>query len=118
MILRLILSTVAILITARLMDSVNITPWWVAAIAAVVLGAINTYIKPVIQILSIPVTIVTLGFFSLVINALMVLLCAKIIGEPHFHIDGFWAAMLFSIILSIVNWVIYKMFDPEKASRQ
>ncbi|MBR5639128.1 MAG: phage holin family protein [Muribaculaceae bacterium] len=114
MLARLILSTVAILITARIMDSVNITPWWVAAIISVVLGAINTFIKPIIQILSIPITIITLGFFSLVINASMILICAKIIGEPHFHVDGFWSAMFFSIILSIVNWVIHQIFDPPK----
>ena len=74
----------------------------------------NGVIKPVIKILSIPVTIVTLGLFSFVINGLMVLLCAKIIGDQHFHVDGFWAAVLFSIILSVVNWVISKMFDPDK----
>lgn len=114
MLARLILSTVAVLTTAFLMDSVDINPWWVAAVVAVVLGGINTFIKPVIKILSIPVNIITLGLFSFVINGLMVLLCAKIIGEQYFHLDSFWAAILFSIILSLVNWVIHKMFDPEK----
>lgn len=112
MLARLILSTVAVLTTALIMDSVD--PWWVAAVVAVVLGAINTFIKPIIKILSIPVNLVTLGLFSFVINGLMVLLCAKIIGEQYFHVDGFWAAILFSIILSVVNWIIHKMFDPPK----
>lgn len=114
MLARLILSTITVLITAFLMNSVEITPWWVATVVAVVLGAINIFIKPVIKLLSIPVNIVTLGLFSFVINGLMVLLCAKIIGEQYFRVDGFWAAVLFSIILSIVNWVINKMFDPDK----
>ena len=114
MLARLILSTVAVLTTALILDGVHIEHWWVAAVVAVVLGGINTFIKPVIKILSIPVTIVTLGLFSFVINGLMVLLCEKIIGESYFHVDSFWAAILFSIILSVVNWVIHKMFDPEK----
>ena len=114
MLARLILSTVAVLITAFLMDSVDITPWWVATVVAIVLGVINTIIRPISKILSIPVTIVTLGLFSFVINGLMVLLCAKIIGEPHFHVDGLWSAIIFSIILSIINWIIHKMFDPDK----
>ena len=95
------------------MDSVDITPWWVATVVAVVLGAINIFIKPVIKVLSIPVNIITLGLFSFVINGLMVLLCSKIIGEQYFYIESFWAAVLFSIILSIVNWVINKMFDHD-----
>ena len=112
MLARLILSTVAVLTTSMIMDSVDITPWWVAAVVSVVLGAINTFIKPIIQILSIPITVFTLGLFYLVVNGLMVLLCAKIIGEPHFHVDGLGAAILFSIILSVVNWLIHKLFDP------
>lgn len=114
MLARLILSTVAVLTTVMIIDGVSIEHWWVAAVVAVVLGGINTFIRPVIKLLSLPVTIVTLGLFSFVINGLMVLLCAKIIGEPNFHVDGLWSAILFSIILSVVNWVIHKMFDPDK----
>lgn len=110
MIARLILSTAAVAITASLMSSVTIKPWWVTIIVAIVLGIINTVIRPIIKILSLPINIITLGLFSFVINGLMVLLCANIIGD-HFQVDGLWAAILFSIILSIVNWIIHKMFD-------
>lgn len=111
MIARLILSTTAIIITASLMDSVTIKPCWVAVIVSLVLGFINTFIRPVIQILSIPITIITLGLFSFVINALMIQFCSYIIGE-YFIVNGFKPAMIFSIILSLVNWIIYKMFSP------
>jgi len=117
MIAKLILSTIAILITASVMDSVTIKPWWVAAIISVVLGFINTYIKPVIKILSLPITIITLGFFLLVINASIILLCSKLFGN-HFLIDGFWSAMLFSIILALINWIIHKLFSYDEIQQQ
>lgn len=95
------------------MDSVTITPWWFAVIVSVVLGIINTIIRPIIKILSLPINIITLGLFSFVINGLMVLLCSHILNN-NFEVKSLGAAILFSIILSIVNWVINKMFDPDK----
>lgn len=113
MIAKLILSSAAILITASLMSSVDITPWWVAAIVAIVLGIINTIIKPIIKFLSLPINIITLGLFSFVINGMMVLLCSNILSN-NFKVSSLGAAIVFSIILSIVNWIINKMFDRDK----
>jgi putative membrane protein len=67
---------------------------------AIALAIINTFIRPVLVFLTIPVTIVTLGFFLLVINALIIMLIGRII--PGFTVDGFWWALLFSVILSII----------------
>ncbi len=111
MLARLILSSVAVGITAYFMDSVTIEPWWVVVIVAVVLGLINSVVRPIIKILSLPITILTLGLFSLVINGLMVLLCAYFIDG--FKVDGLGAAILFSIILAVVNWVLNMMFSQE-----
>lgn len=111
MVAQLILSSVAVGITAYFMDSVTIEPWWVTVIVAVVLGLINSVIRPIIKILSLPITILTLGLFVFVINGLMVLLCAYFI--EGFKVDGLGAAILFSIILSLVNWVINMMFSKD-----
>lgn len=93
-------STVAILIAAYLVPGVHVTP--VAAIVlAVVLGLINIFIKPIITIVTLPLTILTLGLFSLVINACLILLSAYIV--PGFSVDSFWWALLFSIVLSLIN---------------
>lgn len=108
MIARLILSSVAVGITAYFMDSVTIEPWWVAVIVAVVLGAINSFVRPVVKFFSFPITVLTLGLFSLIINGLMVLLCAWLI--KGFIVEGLGAAILFSIILACVNWLLNIMF--------
>lgn len=72
-----------------------------ALVVAVVLGVINVFIKPIISLLTLPLTIVTLGIFSLVINALFIILASAVV--PGFHVSGFWTALFFSIILSFIN---------------
>jgi putative membrane protein len=74
-----------------------------ALVAAVVLGAVNLFIRPILLILTLPITILTLGLFSLVINALMAMLAAYLV--PGLIIVGFWPAFFFALVLSIVNWV-------------
>lgn len=112
MIARLVLSSLAVGITAYFMDSVTIEPWWVTVIVAVVLGLINSVVRPVVKLLSLPITILTLGLFALVVNGLMVLLCAYFI--EGFKVDGLGAAILFSIILAVVNWILNLMFTKEE----
>lgn len=112
MITRLIVSTLAVLITAFTLDGVTVDPWWWAVIIAVVMGFVNSWIRPLVKLLALPINILTLGLFTFVINALMVLLCAWIVG-PHFAVDGFWWAMAFSIVLTIVNWALH-LFVPSK----
>jgi putative membrane protein len=106
-ILHWIISTLAILIAAYLIPGVT-TTILAAIIFAVVLGIINTFIKPIIKILTLPITIITLGLFSLVVNALLILLAANFV--PDFSVDGFWSALLFSIVVSLIN----ALFLPKK----
>jgi putative membrane protein len=101
-ILHWIISTIAILIAAYLLPGVTVTLIG-ALVLAVVLGIINVFIKPVVFLLTLPINILTLGLFSLVINALLILLAAKIV--PGFSVNGFWIALLFSIVVSLVNIV-------------
>lgn len=100
-ILRLFLYTCAVLITAWILRrGVHVENFATAIMVAIALAIINTFIRPVLVFLTIPVTIVTLGFFLLVINGLIIMLIGRII--PGFTVDGFWWALLFSIILSII----------------
>jgi putative membrane protein len=101
--IRWIVSAIAIGITAYLLPGVSITLIG-ALVLAVVLGIINLYIKPVVMLITLPVNIVTLGLFTLVINAALVLLAALVV--PGFHVAGFWWAMLFALVLSLVNTVL------------
>lgn len=97
-------ATVAILIAAYIVPGITIT-FVGALIAAVVLGALNLLIRPILFILTLPITILTLGLFSLIINALLVMLAALLV--PGFSVAGFWAALLFALALSVINWVFH-----------
>ena len=76
-----------------------------ALIAAIVLGALNLFIRPILLLLTLPINIITLGLFSLVINACLVLLASYVV--PGFYVSGFWTALLFALVLAIVNWVFH-----------
>ncbi len=105
-IIKLIISTLAVLITSYLLTGVRIVDnsFFTALIVAAVLSFLNSVVKPVMIILTIPITFLTLGFFLLVINALMILLAAKLVDG--FIVDSFWWALLFSLILSIVTSIL------------
>lgn len=105
--LRWFVYTLAIGITAYLLPGVRIESVFAALVAALVLGLINVALKPVLILLTLPITLLTLGFFVLVLNSLLILLAANIV--PGFAVDGFWWAFLFGIILSIVNGVLMSM---------
>jgi putative membrane protein len=82
--------------------------WWKFLLVAVAFSLLNTYLRPILQILTIPISIVTLGLFLLVINALMLLLTSAISEQLRlgFHVADFWAAVLGSIVISIVGFVL------------
>jgi putative membrane protein len=99
-IIRLLVYTCAVLLTAWLLPGVSIDKFVTALMVAIALAILNTFIRPVLIFLTIPVTVVTLGLFLLVINALIIMLIGKIV--PGFVVEGFWWALLFSVILSII----------------
>lgn len=109
-ILHWIVSAIAIIITAYLLPGATVTLTG-ALILAVVLGLINMFIRPIVRFLTLPLNVLTLGLFSLVINALLILLAAKIV--PGFTIAGFWTAFWFSIILSLVN-AFFGLFQSDE----
>lgn len=101
--IRLILSAIAVLICAYILPGAEVDGFWSAIVVAGVLAILNVLLKPILVILTIPITIVTLGLFLLVINTLLVLLASWLI--PGFAVDGFWWALIFSILLSVINAV-------------
>ncbi len=104
MIQKIVIQSVAVYVVAWLMSSVTVSPWYVAVIVAVVLGIINTFIRPLVKLITLPINVITLGLFSLVINAAMVLLCDYLIDG--FDTEGFVSALIFSIIVAVVSWAI------------
>ena len=100
-ILRFLLSGLAVLLTAYLLPGVDVEHYGYALLVALVISLANLIVKPIFVILTIPITVVTLGLFLLVINAVIILLVDYI--TPGFEVDGFWWALGFSLILSIFN---------------
>lgn len=98
------IATVAILIAAYVVPGVTVT-YIGALIAAVVLGALNLFIRPIILVLTLPITVLTLGLFSLVVNALLVMLASYLV--PGFLVAGFWPAFFFALALAVINWVFH-----------
>jgi len=105
--LRLLISAVAVLVVASILSGIHLAGFVNAIIVAAVLAVLNAVLKPLLVILTIPVTVMTLGLFLLVINTLMVLLAAWLI--PQFQVDGFWWALLFSVLLSVINSVFFSL---------
>ncbi len=105
-IIQLIISTLAVLISSFLLPGVEVQDnnVFTAIIVAAVLAFLNAVVKPIMIVLTIPVTFFTFGLFLLVINALMIILAAKLVDG--FRVDGFWWALLFSFILSIVTSIL------------
>ncbi|HRO46575.1 phage holin family protein [Agriterribacter sp.] len=100
-IIRLLVTAAVAYGLAYLLKGIHIDSYWTALIFALVLAIVNLIIRPLLVILTIPLTIITLGLFLFVINALMVLLAAKVVDG--ITIDGFWWALLFGLLLSVVS---------------
>ena len=103
MIIRWLISALTIMITAYILPGVTTTLVG-ALVVAVVLGLLNAFVKPIFVVLTLPLTVITLGFFYLVINAIMVLLAAMIV--PGFAVAGFWWALLFALVLSLIQSLV------------
>jgi len=106
-IFRLLINVVAILIIAHIAPGlIRVDGFLAALIAAVVLGIVNTIIRPILVILTFPLTLLTFGLFLLVINALMLWLVSALLSG--FSVNGFWGALFGSILISIVSWLLSK----------
>lgn len=100
-ILRILLSSAAVGIGAYILPGITVDSLLTVVIVAIVIGALNMVVKPILVLLTLPINIITLGLFTLVINAVIIILASKIV--PGFIVANFWWAVLFSIVVSIVS---------------
>jgi putative membrane protein len=105
--LHLVLTAIAILVVANVVGGVLVSGFGAALIGALILGLVNAFVRPVMILLTLPLTIVTLGLFLFVVNALMFWLVAALV--PGFQISGFGAALLGSLLLTVLNILIDRL---------
>ncbi|WP_379963445.1 phage holin family protein [Epilithonimonas sp. UC225_85] len=110
-IIRLLITAISAFLLSKILTGVHFESFGSTIIFAIVLGVLNLIVKPILSILSLPVTIITLGLFSFVINALIILLADYLMSSMS--IDGFWWALLFSILLSLVTSAFSTIFESD-----
>lgn len=104
LILRILLTAVLVLVIDYFMDGISVANFATSIIIALVLGLLNIFLKPILVLLTLPVTILSLGLFLLVINAAIILLCDRLVDG--FRVDSFLTALVFSVLLSISQSVV------------
>ncbi len=108
--LKWLASAVAVLVAGSLLPGVAVEGFWTAVIAALALGFVNAFIRPVVLVLTLPLNLLTLGCLTFVINALFILLVAWLV--PGFAVRSFWWALLFSLVLGLVNFLLNTVRPP------
>jgi len=114
LIIKLLLNALAVFILAYLLNGVIVNNYSTAIIVAIAISLLNTVVKPLLVILTLPITILTLGLFLLIINASIILLADKLIDG--FYVDGLFTALLFSLLLSILRSILYFVFKDKKSN--
>lgn len=104
-----LLNALVIIVAAYLLPGIHIANFMTALVIALVLSVLNLIVRPLLIILTLPLTIITLGLFLLVINALMILLTSSLV--PGFEVDGFWWAVLYSILISITHLFTLRLLN-------
>ncbi|MFH1078391.1 MAG: phage holin family protein [Patescibacteria group bacterium] len=100
--IRFLLNALAVMAAAYIVPGISVESFWVALIAAIIIGLANALVRPVLLLLTLPINILTLGLFTLVINALMFWLAATLVSG--FTVTGFWAAFWGAIVFWLVSW--------------
>ena len=109
LLLRWLVLTVAIMFTAYVIKGIQVSGFLSAFFTAAMLGILNAFFRPVLIILTLPINILTLGLFTFVINALMLLMASGVISG--FAVSGFWAAVFGSLLISLVSWVLNSLIN-------
>jgi len=110
---KILVTALAALIASYLLPGVEIHSGITAIIIALVMALLNTFIKPILIVLTIPITVFTLGLFLLVINTIIIKWTSFLVG-PNFTVENWWAAFWFSILLSIVTYIIEALIGDNK----
>jgi putative membrane protein len=111
LLLKILITAVLVLLIAHFIPGVHVKGFTTSLLVAIVLGLLNVFIKPIFVLLTLPLTIFTLGLFLLVINAIIILICTNIVGG--FHVDTFFTALIFSLLLSISQSVLFAIVGKD-----
>jgi putative membrane protein len=114
-ILKVLITAILVMIIAHFMENQGVRlddGIKTSIIVAAVLGLLNIFVKPILIFFTFPITLFTLGLFLLVINALIILICSKLVSG--FHVSGFWTALWFSILLSLSQAIMYRLIKDDK----
>lgn len=111
-IVRILVTALIVLLLSNFLGGVSVDGFGTSIIVAIVLGLLNLIVKPLMILFTLPVTLLTLGLFLFVINAVIILLCSELVGG--FHVASFWTALLFSILLSILQSVMSGLVGDSK----
>ncbi len=109
--IRWLILTAAIIAASYLIDGIRISGFFSAFFAAAVLGILNALFRPILFILTLPISIMTLGLFTFVINALLLKMASGVI--PGFDVHGFWSAVFAALIISGVNWILSSFINEQ-----
>ncbi|MFD0992593.1 phage holin family protein [Tenacibaculum geojense] len=111
-ILKLLLTALAVIILANFLPGVTVSSYTTAIVVAAVIALLNMFVKPLLVIFTLPVTILTLGLFLFVINAIVILLASNLVSG--FAVNGFFTAMLFSVLLSLFRSLLFSLLREEE----
>ncbi|MFC1863367.1 phage holin family protein [Thermodesulfobacteriota bacterium] len=103
-IIRWLILTFAIIVTSYLLGGIQITGFFSALLAAAILGILNAFFRPILIILTLPINILSLGLFTFIINAVLLMMVSGVIAG--FNVKGFWYALFGSLLISIVSWLL------------
>ena len=101
---QVVVMTLATILAAFILPGVHINSVGAAILTAIVIALLNSFIRPILIVLTLPVTIFSMGLFLLIINAVIILLASGLVSS--FHVDGFWSALLFSLLLTLFNYLL------------
>ncbi len=107
-----LLSAIGVMLVAYIVPGIEVSGFLTALLVALVLGLVNAIIRPLLVIFTLPITILSLGLWLLVVNAAMLLLVDRLIDG--FSVDGFWVAVLGSVVLTLIGWAVNAVFKPKK----
>ena len=103
---RWVISTLAVLVATYVVPGIKYGDWRDLLVATLVLGLLNTFLRPLLLLLSLPLLVFTLGLFTIVINAVLLLLVSALLGADNFRVDGFWSAFWGALVISIVSLLL------------
>jgi putative membrane protein len=103
LLIRWIVNALALLLISHVIKGIEVDTVWAAFVAAAVLGVINAVLRPILLLLTLPITVLTLGLFALLINGFMLYIAGSVVNG--FHVHGFWAAVFGALFLSVISWI-------------